>query len=296
MKFAAIDIGSNAIRLLFANVIELNNKVMFKKSSLFRVPIRLGEDVFTSGEIGIKKIDLLLKTMQAFKLLIEVHEVVSFRAVATSAMREAKNGPEIIDEIYQKCGLSIEIISGNTEADLIFQNKDDDELKSDVPYLFIDVGGGSTELSLFKNKKLIASQSFNLGTVRMLHNQINPKEWDFLDYWIEENVRKYKNVVAIGSGGNINKLYKIAKRKTNKPLILEQLVEINSLLSKMNVSQRIAKYGLNPDRADVIVPAAKIYIHAMKAAEIHEILVPQIGVSDGIVHQLYEDFKQKNKH
>jgi exopolyphosphatase/guanosine-5'-triphosphate,3'-diphosphate pyrophosphatase len=211
-------------------------------------------------------------------------------------MREAKNGSEIIDEIYQKCGLSIEIISGNTEADLIFQNKDDDELKSDVPYLFIDVGGGSTELSLFKNKKLIASQSFNLGTVRMLHNQINPKEWDFLDYWIEENVRKYKNVVAIGSGGNINKLYKIAKRKTNKPLILEQLVEINSLLSKMNVSQRIAKYGLNPDRADVIVPAAKIYIHAMKAAEIHEILVPQIGVSDGIVHQLYEDFKQKNKH
>lgn len=290
MKFAAIDIGSNAIRLLFSNVSEVEGQVHFKKSSLIRVPLRLGDDAFVNKNISEAKIEKLIKTLTAFKLLIDVNEPLAFRACATSAMREADNGAEIIELIKHQTGIQIEIIDGKTEADLVFSNRSDESLENAVPYLYIDVGGGSTELTLLYNNEVIAAKSFNIGTIRILHKQITEHNWNELDKWINTHTKGIKDIVAIGSGGNINKINKLAKKKLVKPLSIDQLVEINAILSKYSFEERISILGLNPDRADVIVPAAKIYIHIMKTANIQNIIVPQIGVADGIVHQLYDEY------
>lgn len=290
MKFAAIDIGSNAIRLLFSNVSEVEGQVHFKKSSLIRVPLRLGDDAFVNKNISEAKIEKLIKTLTAFKLLIDVNEPLAFRACATSAMREADNGAEIIELIKHQTGIQIEIIDGKTEADLVFSNRSDENLENSVPYLYIDVGGGSTELTLLYNSEVIAAKSFNIGTIRILHKQITEHKWNDLDKWINLHTKGIKDIVAIGSGGNINKINKLAKKKLVKPLSIDQLVEINAILSRYSFEERISILGLNPDRADVIVPAAKIYIHIMKTANIQNIIVPQIGVADGIVHQLYDEY------
>lgn len=291
MKFASIDIGSNAVRLLFCNVFEQGINTVFKKAELIRVPIRLGEDAFTNHFISDEKADDLVKAMQAFKLLIEIHRPISFRACATSAMRDASNSAGIIERIKKEAQINVEIIDGSTEANLIYMNHIAEHLDRNNSYLYIDVGGGSTELTLFSRNRHVFSRSFNIGTIRMLNQQIDKTLWTNFKEWIKINTADYHPLIAIGSGGNINKLHKMAKVKDNKPLSFEKLNEIFEELNSLTLQERIENLGLKPDRADVIIPASKIFLSVMKNAQIDKIFVPEIGLSDGIVHQLYEDYK-----
>ena len=288
MKFAAIDIGSNAVRLLFCNVIEDNSKPIFKKAELIRVPLRLGEDAFLSGKISDKKAEKLIKAMKAFKYLIDVYEVVDYRACATSAMREAENRWEIIEKVKRQTGMKIEIVDGKTEADIIYSNHIAEHLDIKNAYLYIDVGGGSTEITLFSEGENVVSQSFNIGTLRMLHNQIDKQYWSYYKNWIREITSGYQPLIAIGSGGNINKLFKMSRKKEGGPLGYSKLKSISESLESYSLEERIKVFGLKADRADVIIPASKIVLSTMKAAGIDRILVPEIGLSDGIVHLLYE--------
>ncbi|MBL7925919.1 MAG: exopolyphosphatase [Bacteroidia bacterium] len=291
MKFAAIDIGSNAVRLLFCNVYEHERKTVFKKAELIRVPIRLGENAFTSGCISLQKANDLVKTLQAFKLLIEVHNPIAYRACATSAMRDASNGKQILERISNEANIDVELIDGSTEARLIYMNHIEENLDRNSSYLYIDVGGGSTELTLFSQNQHIFSKSFNIGTIRMLNEQIEKAYWaDFKD-WIKSATTKFYPVVAIGSGGNINKLHKIARLKDSKPLTYTKLEMLFEEINSYTYQERIELLGLKPDRADVIIPACKIFLSVMKNASIDKIFVPEIGLSDGIVHELYESFK-----
>lgn len=292
MKFGAIDIGSNAVRLLITNVMETEDGPIFKKSSLIRVPIRLGEDVFSTGSIGADKQKKMVDTMHAFKLLLGVHEVLSFRACATSAMRNATNGEDLVEHISEKVGLDIEIIQGKTEADIIFSNHVEQHLYNDRSYLYIDVGGGSTELTLFSNNQPVASRSFRIGTLRLLQGKVEPEYWEKLLSWVEQHTEGVQKLDAIGSGGNINKLYKMVEIPGRAPMRCEQLKELHQKLSALTYEQRIIRLGLNPDRADVIVPACEIFIAIMQKAKIKDIIVPEIGLSDGITHLLYEDHKK----
>jgi exopolyphosphatase/guanosine-5'-triphosphate,3'-diphosphate pyrophosphatase len=293
LKFAAIDIGSNAVRLLFCHVSELDGETRFKKNSLIRVPIRLGEDSFSEKKISEKNATRLLKTMQAFKLLIDVHEPISFRACATSAMREATNGNEIVEKIARESGITIEIVSGKKEAEIIYSNHIEEHLEEDKAYLYIDVGGGSTELTLFRKRRIVASTSFNIGTIRILKQQVDKAEWEYLYAWISSNVSKIQEpIFGIGSGGNINKIHSMAGKKSDKPVSYERIAEIYNDLKKYTYQQRIDLLGLNPDRADVIVPACEIFLNVMKHASVKKIYVPEIGLSDGIVHLLYEEHKR----
>ena len=291
MKFAAIDIGSNAVRLLFCNVFEQGVNTIFKKAELIRVPLRLGEDAFTNHFISDEKADDLVKTMKAFKLLIEVHRPVSFRACATSAMRDASNSADIIKRIKEEAQINVELIDGSTEANLIYMNHIAEHLDRNNSYLYIDVGGGSTELTLFSRNRHVFSRSFNVGTIRMLNQQIDKTLWTNFKEWIKINTADYHPLIAIGSGGNINKLHRMAKLKDNKPLTFAKLNEIFEELNLLTLQERIENLGLKPDRADVIIPASKIFLSVMKNAQIEKIFVPEIGLSDGIVHQLYEDYK-----
>ncbi|MCF8275292.1 MAG: exopolyphosphatase [Flavobacteriales bacterium] len=293
LKFGAIDIGSNAVRLLITNVFESENGPVFKKSSLVRVPVRLGEDVFTTGAISANKKEKLVDTMRAFRLLLGVHEVVSFRACATSAMRNATNGEELVERISEEAGLDIEIIQGKKEADIIFSNHFEERLQNDRSYLYIDVGGGSTELTVFSNNKPVASRSFRIGTLRLLNNKVEPEYWEKLLSWVEEKTEGMEKLDAIGSGGNINKLYKMAEIPGRLPLGRGKLKELHVLLREMSFEDRIAKLGLNPDRADVIVPACEIFRAILKRAKIKDIIVPEFGLSDGITRLLYENYKAK---
>lgn len=295
MRFAAIDIGSNAVRLLLCNVYDQDGEPVFKKAELVRMPIRLGEDAFRFKRITEEKKEKLAKTMKAFKLLIDVFGAVDFRACATAAMREADNGPEVIRYIKQQAGIEIEIIDGKTEAQIIYSNHIEEHLDHDQSYLYIDVGGGSTELTLFARNKVVASQSFNIGTIRLLHDQVSKETWNYFKDWVKEKTFPYYPLTAIGSGGNINKLFKMADKKENKPLTLAKIQEVYSFLKEFSVEDRITRLGLNPDRADVIVPATKIFLTVMKTAVIDKILVPQIGLSDGIIHLLYEKHKRQTE-
>lgn len=293
MKFAAIDIGSNAVRLLFCNVYENKDKTAFKKAELIRIPLRLGEDTFLNKKISEKKIQKLITAMKAFKSLIEVYDAIDYRACATSAMRDAENRYEIAERVKKEAGIKIEIIDGKTEADIIYSNHIEEHLDKNNNYLYIDIGGGSTEITLFSKNKVVVSQSFNVGTVRMLHNQIDKEYWSYFKNWVKEITSDYKPLIAIGSGGNINKLYKMTGKKGNRPLSVTKLKSLCELIESYTYEERIQVLGLNPDRADVIVPASKILLSVLKKAEIEKILVPQIGLSDGIVHQLYEKKKEK---
>lgn len=287
-KYAAIDIGSNAIRLLVCNVLESKNKeTQFVKSSLIRVPIRLGEDVFTVGEISEKKIERMINAMKAYQLLMKVHGVEKFKVCGTSAMREAENKDEVVRIIEEASGIKIDIIDGKTEAQIIASTDLKQFMTDDKNYLYIDVGGGSTELSVFSNKKIIASKSFRNGTVRQLNNMVSDIVWKNMQDWIETNTSQIENISVIGSGGNINKLFKLSEKNQNKPLSYVFLNSFFNELNQMTYEERMLEFGLNPDRADVIIPAAKIYLKAMKWSKARQIYVPKIGLSDGIIKAMY---------
>jgi len=293
LKFAAIDIGSNAVRLLFCNVYDDNGMVVFKKAELIRVPIRLGEDSFLTGKISREKTEKLVTAMKAFKNLISVYDAVDYRACATSAMRDAENRWDVIEQVRKEAGIKIEIIDGKTEADIIYSNHIEEHLDKSNNYLYIDIGGGSTEITLFSKNKAVVSQSFNIGTIRMLHDQIDKEYWTYFKNWIQEITKGYKPLIAIGSGGNINKLFKMSGRKLNKALPTSKLKNLYELLESYTYEERVKILGLNPDRADVIITASKIVLTVLKKADIEKIIVPQIGLADGIVHQLYEKYKSR---
>ncbi|MGB1042019.1 MAG: Ppx/GppA phosphatase family protein [Tenacibaculum sp.] len=289
-KYGAIDIGSNAVRLLIANVIEQKNKEpQFKKSSLVRVPIRLGADAFVSGSISQGNITRMLDAMKAFKLLMNVHGVEKYKACATSAMREAENGDEVAKTILQETSIDIDIIDGKKEAAIISSTDLNQLIESDATYLYVDVGGGSTEFTLFSKGKIINSKSFKIGTVRLINNKKSENKAIFkkVQEWIEENTLNYKRVSLIGSGGNINKIFKMSGREVGKPISYIYLNAQYQFLKNMTYKERISELSLNPDRADVIVPATKIYLSAMKWSGARKIFVPKIGLSDGIIKSLY---------
>jgi exopolyphosphatase / guanosine-5'-triphosphate,3'-diphosphate pyrophosphatase len=288
MKLAAIDIGSNAIRLLIASVIESSPYPVFKKIELVRVPLRLGEDSFIKGYISEEKIKRLVKTMHSFRLLIDVFEAEGFRVCATSAMRDASNREEVIERVKRETDLLIEVVDGKMEAQIIYSNHTAEELDKDFSYLYIDVGGGSTELTLFAENKIVASQSFNIGTIRLLHEQVSKETWNNLKTWVEQKTKTAGPLMAIGSGGNINKIYKLVYGKDTKAMSYKKVKEISDYISEFSYEERITQLGLNEDRADVILPASKIFLTVMKSAGIDKILVPQSGLSDGIIHLLYE--------
>ncbi len=294
MRLAAIDIGSNAARLLITDVIPgPQGTPEFIKTVLLRVPLRLGFDVFDKGEIPASKVEKIIKTIKSYKLLLDVYEVKHLRACATSAMRDAVNSDEIIKKVKAETGISIEIISGDQEASFIYENHVADNMTSDESYLYIDVGGGSTELTFFSDGKMIFKKSFNIGTIRLLKNQVTEATWDELKEYIRTKTKGYHHVTAIGSGGNINKIFSISKRKEGKPLSLELLRDYYKEFSNLSLPQRISLHKLREDRADVIVPALLIYINVMRWADAEEIYVPKIGLADGLIHALYEEVKMK---
>lgn len=287
-KYAAIDIGSNAMRLLIANVIEEENKpTQFNKSHLIRVPIRLGQDAFTVGEISEESAERMVKAMKAFKLLMDVYQVEQYAACATSAMREAYNGKDLVEEIAKKTGINIDIIEGKTEAAIIANSDLESFIKNDGHYLYVDVGGGSTEFTLFSNGKQIVSKSFKNGTVRLLNNMVTESVWLEIEKWIKTHTANLSNVEIIGSGGNINKIFKMSGKTNDKPLTQTYLVQRFKYLNSLSYEERIYTLGLNTDRADVIIPAIKIYVNAMKWSNAKHIYVPKIGLSDGIVKAMY---------
>lgn len=287
-KYAAIDIGSNAMRLLITNVVEQQGKeTQFNKSALIRVPIRLGQDAFTVGEITEENIDRMVDAMKAFKLLMKVYNVEKYMACATSAMREAYNGKEVAEYIKKKADIKIEIIDGKKEAAIIASSDLHHFIKTEDTYLYVDVGGGSTEFSLFTNGKMVVSKSFKNGTVRLLNNMVNDIVWDEIEKWIKTNLEPYEKVTLIGSGGNINKIFKLSEKALDTPLTYIYLNSQYQYLNSLTYEQRIAELGLNTDRADVIIHALRIYLNAMKWSGANKIYVPKIGLSDGIVKAMY---------
>jgi exopolyphosphatase/guanosine-5'-triphosphate,3'-diphosphate pyrophosphatase len=288
---AAIDIGSNAIRLLICYV-EQNGSVEFKKAAFIRVPIRLGEDVFTTGRIGEEKSAQLTETMQGFAHLITVFNVKKYRACATSAMREADNGRRTAGKIRRASGIAVEIISGQEEAETIFEAGDIAGLTgSDKSYLYVDVGGGSTEISLYDNHQRVVSESFPLGTVRMISGAVGSGEIENFREWLRRTASHYEPSAIVGSGGNINKAHKILGKKEREPLHHVELKYLYEQLSEMSYEERIKKCGMNAYRADVIMPAIEIFLAAGKSCRIDQIIVPKIGLADGIIHRLYTELQ-----
>lgn len=287
-KFAAIDIGSNGVRLLISNVISFKKKeTQFNKSALVRVPIRLGEDVFTTGKISETNRNRMCDAMTAFRLLMKVYGVGKFKACATSAMREADNKEEVIQYIFDKSEIKIDIIDGKTEAEIISSTDLHDLIKNDKSYLYVDVGGGSTEFTFFSKGKILDSKSFRLGTVRLLDKKVNDQIWLDVENWIKEKSNSFSDISLIGSGGNINKIFKLSGKAPGKTLSYIYLNSYFNFLNQMTYDQRISELDLNPDRADVIIPATKIYLLAMKWSNASKIYVPKIGLSDGIIKSLY---------
>ena len=286
-KYAAIDIGSNAVRLLITNVIKTKSKVKYKKASLVRVPVRLGADAFVKGKISDKNIEKLTETMQAFRHLISVHQVTNYMAVATSAMREASNGKEIVAYLKKFSGIDIQIIDGAREAELIAATDLEDLLEMNRNYLYVDVGGGSTEFSVFVKGKKQDSKSFKLGTVRLLNNMVDKSEWESAQHWVKAHTQDLNKVYLIGSGGNINKIFKMSGKVPGAPLSKVYLDAQYKFLKSMTYEERIKELDLNPDRADVIIPATKIYRKAMQWSGAQKVFVPKIGLADGIVKYLH---------
>ena len=293
MKLAAIDIGSNAARLLITEVTsdEKDNPV-FNKLNLFRVPLRLGFDVFETGMISKQKTGMLLQTMKAFKHLMNAYDIKHVKACATSAMREAMNTGDIIRKVKLETDIAIEVITGDMEAGLVFENHIAETLDKDHSYMYIDVGGGSTELSFFSNGVLNYKESFNIGTIRLLQNQVHEKTWEVMKEIIKTVTKGQKEVMAIGSGGNINKIFSMSKRKEGKPLTLDLLRDYHKELSSVDLETRMKLYSLRPDRADVIIPALLIYINAMRWAGASEMYVPKIGLADGLIRHLWDEVNQ----
>lgn len=292
MRLAAIDIGSNAARLLITDVIKDSyDKVSFNKVNLIRIPLRLGFDVFENGEISPMRFEMIMNTMKAFKYILDVYHVKHLKACATSAMRDARNSLGILTEVRAATGIEIEIITGSAEAAFIYENHVAENMDKDHSYLYIDVGGGSTELTFFSNTKLIFEESFNIGTIRILKNMVKDSMWETMKQTLKEKIKGHKEVTAIGSGGNINKIFALSKRKDDKSLTLELLKDYHKELSNVSLADRVNIYKLKEDRADVIVPALQIYINCMRWAGATDIYVPRIGLADGLIQHLYQELK-----
>jgi exopolyphosphatase/guanosine-5'-triphosphate,3'-diphosphate pyrophosphatase len=292
LKYAAIDIGSNAVRLLIANISENEGVISFKKNTLIRVPLRLGDDAFISQHISEKKSDDLIKTMVAFKNLMDVYKVTDYMACATSALREAKNGTLIVSKIKEIANLDLEIVTGQKEAQILYSSHIEETLDSNKNYLYIDVGGGSTELSVFIQGELKSSKSFDLGTIRILDNQDKEETWDSLKNWIRTETKGLNNLQGIGTGGNINKLFKLSQEKDGHPLSYLKLKDQYEHLNSYSLKDRINILGLNQDRADVIIPACEIFLTVMKWANVKQIHVPKVGLVDGVIQLLIEKNNQ----
>lgn len=289
-KYAAVDIGSNAIRLLIATVIEKEGfPTQFKKTSLVRLPIRLGADVFLEGNISSSNYKRLLDAMQAYSLIIKTHKVVAFRACATSAMREAKNGKEIVSKLKAATGIDIHIIDGNDEAAIIASTDLKQLISDNKVFLYVDVGGGSTEFTVFANGKNIASHSFKLGTVRIIKGMVEDAIWEQAQQWVNQHTKAYSKINVIGSGGNINSIYRFSEKKVGQPLSYLFMSNFYEKVKQYDYNQRVFELKMNPDRADVIIPATRIYLSAMKWAKAKNMYVPKIGLADGIVKQLYNE-------
>lgn len=295
MRFAAIDIGSNAIRLLFSNVYETTSGPIIKKASLIRIPIRLGEDSFNLNRITEEKVGKLVKSMQAFRNLMEAYDVISYKACATSAMRDAENGSEVIKRIFKESGVQLHIIDGESEAQLIFETHIAESLDPSKNYLYMDVGGGSTEYTIFKNEERVKSRSFDIGTIRLRDNLVKKGVKEEMDEWLKEMGKKYHPELVIGSGGNINKLFKMSGLQSMKIMKDAKIKQLKEFLESHSLEERIEKLGLRPDRADVIIPAAELFLNTLKQAKVSGVLVPKVGLADGIIHQLYQEYKLDQK-
>jgi exopolyphosphatase/guanosine-5'-triphosphate,3'-diphosphate pyrophosphatase len=295
LKFASIDIGSNAIRLLFDNVFETASGPVFKKALLVRVPIRLGEDSFIHGYISEDKIVHVVDCMKAFAYLMKAHEVITYKAFATSAMRDASNADEIIQRVKEASNIEIETISGDKEADIISSRFLPNNLASKKEALYVDVGGGSTELTLISKGVKKAGRSFDIGTIRLLHGRVSLQEWAKLNNWVKVNIPLHSDIPIIGSGGNINKIINLVENGSDKFITLKQLKQLYYELEPLEVDERMIRYMLNPDRADVIVPAMEIFIKVAQLTDSSKIYVPQTGLSDGMVRSLYKAYKASLK-
>ncbi|MBB4806124.1 exopolyphosphatase/guanosine-5'-triphosphate,3'-diphosphate pyrophosphatase [Chryseobacterium defluvii] len=293
MKIAAIDIGSNAARLLINEVKINNRKPEFIKLNLLRIPLRLGMDVFTLGKIGEEREKMVIDSMKIFSDLMKIYKVEHYRACATSAMRDAANGQDIIREVKKASGIDIEIISGDEEATLVYENHVAEGLDKEFSYLYVDVGGGSTELTFYENGKMKYEKSFNIGTIRLLNNLVTLDNWKEMKEEIKDNIVSKKPIVAIGSGGNINKVFSMSKTKDGKPMSLSHLKKVYKEFNALTVEERMTKYNLREDRADVLVHALKIYNNVMAWADISRIFVPKISVADGLIHNIYSQLKNK---
>ncbi|QYA26260.1 exopolyphosphatase [Gramella sp. MT6] len=292
--YAAIDIGSNAVRLLVSTITEKEGmETNFRKTSLVRVPIRLGADVFLKQKVSDKNRARVIDTMQAFNLLMKSHGVEKYKAYATSAMREAKNAVEIARTVKEKTGIEIEVIDGSHEAAIIAVTDLHALIQNDCNYLYVDVGGGSTEYTMYSNGKTIASRSFKVGTVRMMEDLVEHKTWEEMQDWVKQTTKDYDDIDLIGSGGNINNIFKTSGKKEGKPLSLKYLKDYDEKLNSYTYEERITELDLKNDRADVIIPASKIYVNSMKWAKANWIYVPKIGLADGIIKSLYNESKRK---
>lgn len=293
MKFAAIDIGSNAIRFQVSSILDNKKRILLKKLEYIRFPLRLGHDVFATGRISDKSIARFKKLMLAYKLLLELYEVDDYMFCATSAMRESENGKKLVDDVKAEFGIEIQIIDGDLEAELV--NKAIGSYLTDDTYIHIDVGGGSTELNLFTKGKKISTKSFKIGSVRILENQDQPQIWAEMENWVKENVKKqYGKVTAVGTGGNISKIFELAALKPHRLMSLKKIQETKAMIESHSIEDRIYKLQMNPDRADVIVPASDIYMRVMEWALAKYILVPEVGLKDGMLLHLFEKHIDKN--
>lgn len=294
MILAAIDIGSNAARLLITEAsVYKDGSVDFTKLNLLRIPLRLGFDVFSNGFISDEKKRKMIDTIKAYKLLMDVYKVEALKACATSAMRDASNGAQVLAEIKKETGIDVSIITGQEEANIIYETHIAEKLNTDKSYMYVDVGGGSTEVTLFANNHIVFKESFNIGTIRLLNGSVSDEQWEHMKWYIKNHTKDFQPVEAIGSGGNINKIFSISKRKEGKPLPLDLLKDYYKELGLNSVEERQHLYNLRSDRADVIVPALQIYIAVMRWANADEIYVPKIGLADGLVKMLYKEMIEK---
>lgn len=292
LRFASIDIGSNAVRLFFCYVFETTLGPVFKKASLIRLPIRLGEDSFHQHEIEEHKIEELIAALKSFQHLLTAYRVISYRACATSAMRDAINGRELIQRIKKETGIAIEVIDGESEANLIFDNYISHKLEDMDTQVFMDVGGGSTEFTVFYKEERVLSKSINIGTIRLKDNLVSKQIWIELKSWLALVKKEYKPKSIIGSGGNINTLFKLSLLHPMVPLSARRIKKIHKKLKSLTYDEKIALLNLRPDRADVIIPATELFLFALSKSGAKEIIVPQVGLVDGIVHRLYNEYKK----
>ncbi len=290
-RFAAIDVGSNAMRLFFCRVLENGEGPTFIKESMIRMPLRLGHDAFTENKISDETCDKFVNTMYGFNSLMQAYEPISFKACATEAMRQASNGLDLVDRVKEETGISLNIITGKEEANIIISTHIDRYLQTDQHCLYVDVGGGSTELTLIKNKETFFSKSFSIGSVRLLEEQVSADDWSAMKEWIVDKTSTITNIQSIGSGGNINKILTLLEKSKGKSVSFKEIKSIIKKIKPFSIHDRIVKLGLRPDRADVIVHAGKIYSKCMKWSGANNMIVPQVGLADGMISQLYDDFK-----